>query len=41
MYVIDRKGRVVEGMVGSGSEAKLVKALAKAGIKAKLPKTEG
>ncbi len=39
-YVIDRKGKVVEGMVGSGNEANLVKALAKAGIKATAPKED-
>ena len=38
LYVIDRKGNVVEGLLGSGNEASLLKALAKVGVKAKAPK---
>ncbi|RYG23661.1 TlpA family protein disulfide reductase [bacterium] len=35
MYVIDREGKVVEGLIGAYQEAGLVKALAKVGVRAK------
>jgi thiol-disulfide isomerase/thioredoxin len=39
MYVIDRQGNVVAGLIGAYQEPSLVKALAKVGIKANVPKT--
>jgi peroxiredoxin len=41
MYVIDREGKVVQGLIGAFQEAALVKALAKVGVKATVPKTQG
>jgi len=41
MYVIDRDGKVVQGIVGAYQEPELVKALAKVGIKAELPQARG
>lgn len=39
MYVIDREGKVVEGLIGAYQEAALVKALSGIGVKAKIPKS--
>jgi peroxiredoxin len=41
MYVIDREGKVVAGLIGAYQEKALVGALAKVGVKARVPKDGG